>query len=75
MATVSFAEILHRHAGGLPEPAARDLVHRHAPGIDAGANRLATGSLRLSGDQGDRWMTLSTHLPPISCVRFGTPAE
>lgn len=60
---------------GLPEPPAYDLVYRHGLAVDDSGNRLAmgstTGGLWISEDQGDSWQCLSTHLPPIYCVRFG----
>jgi photosystem II stability/assembly factor-like uncharacterized protein len=60
---------------GLPQEHAYDLVYRHGLALDASGNRLAigstTGGLWLSEDQGDSWRCLSTHLPPIYCVRFG----
>jgi len=59
---------------GLPQQHAYDLVYRHALDIDARGETLAigstTGGLWLSSDQGDRWQNLSTHLPPIYCLRF-----
>jgi hypothetical protein len=59
---------------GLPQEHAYDLVYRHALDIDASGERLAfgstTGSLWVSDDQGDHWTAVSTHLPPIVCVRF-----
>ncbi|AUX21223.1 uncharacterized protein SOCEGT47_017030 [Sorangium cellulosum] len=40
----------------------------------ASGDRLAfgstTGSLWVTEDQGDSWQAISTHLPPIDCVRF-----
>ena len=40
----------------------------------AGGEKLVmgstTGSVWVSGDQGDRWESLSAHLPPVYCVRF-----
>jgi len=60
---------------GLPQEASYDLVYRHGLDVDATGNTLAfgstTGNLWLSEDQGDSWRCLSTHLPPIHCVRFG----
>lgn len=60
---------------GLPQDASYDLVYRHGLDVDATGNTLAfgstTGNLWLSEDQGDSWRCLSTHLPPIHCVRFG----
>jgi hypothetical protein len=59
---------------GLPQEHAYDLTFRHALDIDATGNRLAfgstTGSLWVTEDQGDSWITISEHLPPIYCVRF-----
>lgn len=59
---------------GLPQGHAYDLVYRHGLDVDATGTRLAmgstTGGLWLSEDAGDAWQTLSTHLPPIYCVRF-----
>lgn len=59
---------------GLPQENAYDLVYRHGLAVDDSGNRLAfgstTGGLWLSEDQGDSWRCLSTHLPPIHCVRF-----
>jgi hypothetical protein len=60
---------------GLPQEAAYDLVYRHGLDVDATGNTLAfgstTGGLWVSEDQGDSWRCISTHLPPIHCVRFG----
>lgn len=60
---------------GLPSPS-YDLVYRHGLDVDATGQVLAvgstTGGLWLSSDGGDSWRTLSTHLPPIYAVRFGT---
>jgi hypothetical protein len=60
---------------GLPQEHAYDLVYRHALDVDSRGERVVfgstTGSLWLSEDQGDLWRTLSKHLPPINCVRFG----
>lgn len=59
---------------GLPQENAYDLVYRHGLDVDESGQRLAmgstTGSLWISEDQGDSWQTVSTHLPPIACVRF-----
>jgi photosystem II stability/assembly factor-like uncharacterized protein len=64
-------EVLHK---GLPEKPAYDLVYRHALDVSADGRRLAfgstTGSLWISGDQGDNWLCVSAHLPPINCVGF-----
>ena len=61
--------------GPARSPHAYDLVFRHALDIDARGERLAfgstTGSLWISEDQGDSWITVSTHLPPVYAVRFG----
>lgn len=60
---------------GLPQAQAYDLVYRHGLAVDATGERFAmgstTGSLWLSEDQGDSWRCVSTHLPPIYCLRFG----
>jgi hypothetical protein len=59
---------------GLPQQHAYDLVYRHGLDVDETGNRLAfgstTGSAWVSQDQGDSWHCISTHLPPIKCVRF-----
>ena len=59
---------------GLPQEHAYDLVFRHALDIDTAGDRLAfgstTGSLWVSENQGDSWQAVSTHLPPVHCVRF-----
>lgn len=59
---------------GLPQRHAYDLVYRHGLDVDATGERLlmgsTTGGLWWSGDAGDSWTTLSTHLPPIASVRF-----
>jgi hypothetical protein len=66
------SEVLTR---GLPDQHAYDLVFRHGLDVDPSGNRLAfgstTGSLWVSEDQGDHWQCVSSHLPPIYCVRFG----
>jgi len=60
---------------GLPQRHAYDLVFRHALDIDESGRRLAfgstTGSLWVTEDQGDSWTEVSSHLPPVHCVRFG----
>jgi len=65
------AEVLRK---GLPQQHAYDIVFRHSLDVDDTGNRLAfgstTGSLWTTDDQGDSWQTVSTHLPPIYCVRF-----
>ncbi|WP_437572683.1 exo-alpha-sialidase [Sorangium sp. So ce542] len=59
---------------GLPQRHAYDLTFRHALDVDDSGDRLAfgstTGSLWITEDQGDSWQAISTHLPPIYCVRF-----
>jgi len=59
---------------GLPQEHAYDLTFRHGLDVDATGASLAfgstTGSLWVSGNQGDSWRTISEHLPPIYCVRF-----
>ena len=61
---------------GLPQEHAYDIVFRHALDIDRSGDRLAfgstTGNVWFSADQGDSWQTLSSHLPPVYCVRFLT---
>lgn len=60
---------------GLPQDHAYDLTYRHALDVDPTGERLAfgttTGSLWVSENQGDSWETVSEHLPPVYCVRFG----
>jgi hypothetical protein len=52
------------------------LIYRHGLDVDRTGTRLAmgstTGGLWLSDDGGESWRTLSTHLPPIYAVRFGS---
>lgn len=64
-------EVLTR---GLPQEHAYDLVFRHALDVDASGDRLAfgstTGSAWVTENQGDDWVTLSHHLPPVYAVRF-----
>ena len=64
-------ETLH---AGLPRAHAYDLIYRHGLAVDDSGATLAmgstTGSLWLSEDGGDNWHCLSSHLPPIYCVRF-----
>jgi ribosomal protein L20A (L18A) len=64
-------ETLHR---GLPQAWAYDLVYRHALDLDATGERLAfgstTGSVWVSENQGDEWITLAEHLPPVHAVLF-----
>lgn len=64
-------EVLNK---GLPAEHAYDLIYRHGLDISRDGKRLVfgstTGSLWISEDQGDSWQTVSTHLPPIACVRF-----
>lgn len=59
---------------GLPQQHAYDLVYRHCLDVDETGDRLAfgstTGSAWVSENQGDTWSCISTHLPPINCVRF-----
>ncbi len=60
---------------GLPQDNAYDVVYRHGLAVHEDGQRLAmgstTGSLWVSDDGGDSWTTVSTHLPPVYCVRFG----
>jgi hypothetical protein len=59
---------------GLPQEHAYDLTLRHALDVDRNGERVAfgstTGSLWVSDNCGDSWLTVSKHLPPIYCVRF-----
>ena len=59
---------------GLPQQHAFDIVYRHALDIDGKGECLAfgstTGSLWVSEDQGDTWLGVSHHLPPVHQVRF-----
>jgi photosystem II stability/assembly factor-like uncharacterized protein len=59
---------------GLPLADCYDLIYRHGLTISADGQQLAfgstTGGLWLSEDGGESWQTLSTHLPPIKCLRF-----
>lgn len=59
---------------GLPKPPAFDLTFRHALDVDDTGTCLAfgstTGSLWVSEDQGDHWVAVNEHLPPVLCVRF-----
>jgi hypothetical protein len=61
-------------ATGLPRGHAYDLVYRHGLTVNDRGDTLAmgstTGSLWISEDGGDSWHCLSSHLPPIYCVRF-----
>ncbi len=62
---------------GLPQEHAYDLTFRHGLDVDETGDRLAfgstTGGLWVSEDQGDSWQCVSTHLPPVYCVRFAKP--
>ncbi len=59
---------------GLPQQHAYDLTFRHALDVDETGNRLAfgstTGSLWVTENGADTWASVSTHLPPVYCVRF-----
>ncbi len=59
---------------GLPQEHAYDLTFRHALAIDESGSRLAfgttTGSLFTTGDHGQNWQTVTTHLPPVYAVHF-----
>jgi len=60
---------------GLPQHNAFDLVYRHGLDVAADGQTLimgsTTGNLWASGDGGDSWQTVSSHLPPIATVRLG----
>jgi hypothetical protein len=59
---------------GLPQEHAYDLIYRHGLAVDETGDHVAfgstTGSAWISENQRDSWQCLSTHLPPINCVRF-----
>jgi hypothetical protein len=59
---------------GLPQSHAYDISYRHGLDVDGTGERLAfgstTGSLWVSEDGGDSWITVSAHLPQIYAVRF-----
>jgi photosystem II stability/assembly factor-like uncharacterized protein len=59
---------------GLPQVHAYDLVLRHALDVAPDGNHLAfgstTGNVWVSDDKGDRWHSVSTHLPPVYSVRY-----
>lgn len=59
---------------GLPDEPTYDLIYRHALDVARDGQRLAfgstTGSLWVSENQGDSWLSVSNHLPPVLCVRF-----
>jgi photosystem II stability/assembly factor-like uncharacterized protein len=59
---------------GLPQEHAYDLVFRHGLDVDETGNLLAmgstTGTLWITENGGERWTTVSEHLPPIYCVRI-----
>ncbi|MGV7211156.1 exo-alpha-sialidase [Oxalobacteraceae bacterium A2-2] len=63
---------------GLPQRHCYDLVYRHGLAVaDDGRTLLmgsTTGSVWLSEDGGQRWRTISTHLPPVYAVAFGSVA-
>lgn len=60
---------------GLPQEHAYDLTYRHGLDIDPSGDRLAfgttTGGLWITENQGESWAEVSSHLPPVYCVRFG----
>jgi photosystem II stability/assembly factor-like uncharacterized protein len=62
------------HGEGLPREHAYDITFRHGMDVAPDASALAfgstTGSLWVSEDEGERWTTVSEHLPPVYCVRF-----
>lgn len=59
---------------GLPRSPSYDLVFRHGLDVDASGAQLAmgstTGSFWMSQDRGKNWDCMTSHLPPIYCVRF-----
>jgi hypothetical protein len=62
---------------GLPQRHAYDLVYRHALDVDETGDWLVcgstTGSLWVSEDGGDSWLTVSSNLPPIYATTFERP--
>lgn len=60
---------------GLPQQHCYDLIYRHGLAVDDTGEQLimgsTTGGLWASGDGGDSWQTVSSHLPPIYAVKFG----
>jgi hypothetical protein len=60
---------------GLPQSDCYDLIYRHGLEVAADGRSLlmgsTTGNLWASDDGGERWRSVSTHLPPIAAVRFG----
>ena len=60
---------------GLPQQHCYDLIYRHGLAVGTDGRSLlmgsTTGSLWASGDAGDSWHTVSTHLPPVYALRFG----
>jgi photosystem II stability/assembly factor-like uncharacterized protein len=61
---------------GLPQNHAYDLVYRHGLAVAPNGRDLVmastTGSLWLSNDAGENWVTISANLPPIAVVKFVT---
>jgi hypothetical protein len=59
---------------GLPEGPAYDLVYRHGLALASDHSTLAvgspTGSLWVGHDGGERFSPVSSHLPPILCLRW-----
>jgi hypothetical protein len=60
---------------GLPHSDCYDLVYRHGLAVGHDGHNLlmgsTTGGLWASDDGGDRWATVSVHLPPVYAVAFG----
>jgi hypothetical protein len=61
---------------GLPQRHAYDICFRHALDVDESGEVLAfgstTGGLWVSENGGGSWDCVSTHLPPVYAVRFGS---
>jgi len=59
---------------GLPQQHAYHLVYRHSLDVDGSGSRLAmastTGSMWCSNDAGERFDSITDHLPPVACVRW-----
>jgi photosystem II stability/assembly factor-like uncharacterized protein len=62
------------YRAGLPQTHAYDLVYRHGFQVAGDGHTLAmastTGTLWVSEDAGESWLTVSTTLPPVAAVQF-----
>ncbi len=61
---------------GLPQDQCYDLVYRHGLAVSSDGNSLlmasTTGGVWASSDAGDSWQTVSTTMPPVYAVCFGS---